>query len=196
MAKKYEGGWGIRVRKNVSKNSIKDEANIWLDESGKNLVDVNNAYRYKSREDAYEDITYNLPGSIGPLGLTWYQFAIDKLPIKVSTKPTNRWGIKNEKGEWLTKENDDVFSSNVANALVFTSLQEAKDNILAPNEIAAPLPKLTNPNPDRPWDIIFDRGPVPNQLQPGYIYKEIDPKSKDGKAILDLIKKMFGIEID
>lgn len=144
MFKKYEGGWGIRVRKNVK---LVDSNKIWLNDDNE-LTTANNAKRYDTREEAYLTVNNNMGFveiEIGDNVIDCNNFAVDKLPVK-----------------------------------------------------------LVNPNPDRPWDIIFDRIPPceyvgdmqydkPDHVVPSFTYKKIDSKSKEGKQLLELICKLFGI---
>lgn len=159
MAKKYEGGWGIRVRKNIIENANINDAYIWLNNKRK-LDSIENVKRYVSRDEAY----YAVNNDFGDLEIVidpnentvidCCDFAVDKLPMKPIT--------------------------------------------------------LVNPNPDRPWDIVFDRAvpppyepdepdydddcfPPTTPMMPGFTYKKVDPKSKDGKKLLELICKLFGI---
>jgi len=137
MAKKYNGGWGIRVRKNVKTcNKL-----VWLDENNK-LSSIEQAKKYASREDAYftlnsdlYDMEFNISGKV----IDCNDFAVEKLPIAA----------------------------------------KAKQNI--------------NPNPNRPWDVIFDSAKIPSPIELGFACKQIDLKSKDGKKLLDLICRLFGI---
>lgn len=159
MAKKYEGGWGIRVRKSVDT----DRVAVWLNGKGK-LDIVDNAKRYKSRDEAYAvvnndygDNSWAIKKALCSLYIDANDLAVDKLPIV-----TTGYSVP-----------------------------------------------ATNFNPDRPWDFIFDR-PVSPPYEPdesdyddncfpeaeqGFTYKEIDPKSKEGKKLIDMVCSLFGIKI-
>lgn len=139
MAKKYEGGWGIRARKNLKLV----DSNIWLSPKGK-LTTIDKAKRFDTRDGAYQYLDY-APDLSCPLD-DWFDFAVDKLPVK--------WD---------------------------------------------------NSNPDCPWDVVFDHVIPPScepgdlydenwfPLDTGFTYKKVDNKSKEGKLLLELICKLFGI---
>ena len=137
MAKKYNGGWGIRVRKNVKTcNKL-----VWLNENNQ-LTSSEYAKKYNSREDAYFTLNsdlYDMEFKINGKVIDCTHFAVEKLPIAVKVKQNN------------------------------------------------------NPNPNRPWDVIFDSAKIPSPIESGFAYKQIDLKSKDGKKLLDLICRLFGI---
>lgn len=196
MAKKYEGGWGIRVRKNVE-NEFGDK--IWLNTKHK-LDVVGNAKRYENRDIAYEIVNGHLDSWEANLPYSKCDFidsndlCVDKLPIKTF----GRFGIKNDSGMWL---NDEEIFGDVKDALVFTTLEEANDNIVEDDEFVEAIPNIVNPNPERPWDVIFDKvrpedfgADEPWFPHSNLIVKKIETDSKDGKKLLDLIFKLFGIK--
>ena len=159
MAKKYEGGWGIRVRKNVVVGPC-----VWLDNNGE-LTTADKADKFETRDEAYDELdnVVDVQIDIGDRLIDACDFAVAKLP----DEPNNTTGY------------------------------------------SVPV----NPNPDRPWDVIFDRvppcqytgdedylantaPPVAKGTIPGFFYKKINPKSKEGKTILDAISKIFGIKFN
>lgn len=207
MGKKYNGGWGIRVRKNVIENANLNDAYIWLNSKFK-LDSVDNANRYKSRDEAYEVLNNDCGHFeilIDPnenIVIDCNDFAVDKLPIKSS----ERFGIQDRSGKWL---NDYMIFGNKGDALLFNSYEEALEELREEDgEYITPITDTPpNPNPDRPWDIIFDRPSIvyeesenlataqrqPDHVIPGFTYKKVDIKTKDGKKLLELICKLIGI---
>ena len=142
MAKKYEGGWGIRVRKNVLEGN-----KVWL--NGDKLTTVDKADKYENRDQAYDVLNNDLGDLLINGHIDCNNMAVDKLPIK---PVVGRFGIKNSEGQWLD-ENDNF--GDVKSAMVFSTRQEAECNIVDDEEKVDVLPELVNPNPDRPWIIAY-----------------------------------------
>jgi len=194
MAKKYEGGWGIRARKNLKLV----DSNIWLSPKGK-LTTIDKAKRFDTRDGAYQYLDY-APDLSCPLD-DWFDFAVDKLPVKSS----GCFGIQNRSGKWLI---DEIKFGDKKDAWVFYSYEDAlKELCEEDGEYITPITDTPlNPNPDCPWDVVFDHVIPPScepgdlydenwfPLDTGFTYKKVDDKSKEGKMLLELIYKLFGIQ--
>ena len=191
MGKKYNGGWGIRVRKNVIENANLNDAYIWLNRKFK-LDSVDNANRYKSRDEAYKVLNYDCGHFeilINPnenIVIDSNDFAVDKLPIKSS----GRFGIQNRSGKWLI---DEIKFGDKKDAWVFYSYEDALE------ELCEEDGEYITPITDTP-SILYEESEnlataqrQPDYVIPGFTYKKVDNKSKEGKLLLELICKLFGI---
>jgi len=179
MAKKYEGGWGIRARKNLKLV----DSNIWLSPKGK-LTTIDKAKRFDTRDGAYQYLDY-APDLSCPLD-DWFDFAVDKLPVKSS----GCFGIQNRSGKWLI---DEIKFGDKKDAWVFYSYEDAL------KELCEEDGEYITPITDTP-SILYEESEnlataqrQPDYVIPGFTYKKVDNKSKEGKLLLELICKLFGI---
>ena len=176
MAKKYEGGWGIRVRKNVLTGD-----DVWLDGDGE-LTTADKADKYENREEAYDELNNYLDVQLDVEGrpIDACDFAVAKLPIASAPKVNPKHTLNpNPSRPW-----DIIFDRPVPPP--YEPDEPDYDDDCFP--------------PERP-SLVYEteslasaqRQPILEQKIPGFTYKKVDTKTKDGKKLLELIFKLFGI---